>query len=183
MPPDETCIGILAKAVVNLEAYQFPVFFHSDDVFYRVLQKLAPYSSFWYKFLFGNLWLFRPLLTRYMMKNNGMAAKLRTTTAVTIFHSGIKSNVLPRNASAIVNFRVHPRQTIGEVVKHALKAVNDERVSVKISNATFFNIGPSPLSPFGTGVEGVDIIESSAKQIFPDGIIVPGRLRALGGFI
>ena len=175
MPPDETCIGILARAVTNLETYQFPIYFNSDDVFYQVLQKLAPYSSFWYKFLFGNLWLFKPLVTSHMIKDNTQAANLRTTTAVTIFHSGVKSNVLPRNASATVNFRIHPRQTIQEVLNHVDKAIHDERVRVKILKPSD---NPSPLSPFGNGAVGVDIIESSARQIFPDGIVIPGTFCA-----
>ena len=60
MPPDETCIGILAKAVSNLEQNQLPAFFDSGEVFYQVLQKLAPYShSFLHRFILTNLWLFK----------------------------------------------------------------------------------------------------------------------------
>ena len=63
MPPDETCIGILAKAVSNLEQRQLPVYFDSEDVFYQVLQKLAPHSQdFLSKFILGNMWLFKVML-------------------------------------------------------------------------------------------------------------------------
>ena len=42
----------------------------------------------------------------------------RTTTAVTIFDAGIKENVIPPYAEAIVNHRIHPGQTSKEVGKN-----------------------------------------------------------------
>ena len=60
MPPDETCIGILAKAVSHLEQRQLPAFFDADEVTYQVLTTLAPYSQhFLHRFVLANLWLFR----------------------------------------------------------------------------------------------------------------------------
>lgn len=38
-----------------------------------------------------------------------------STTAVTIVRSGVKENVIPSSAWAIINHRVHPEHTIEEV--------------------------------------------------------------------
>jgi carboxypeptidase PM20D1 len=39
----------------------------------------------------------------------------RTTTAVTIFNSGMKDNVLPPYAEFVVNHRIHSSQSCDEV--------------------------------------------------------------------
>jgi carboxypeptidase PM20D1 len=48
----------------------------------------------------------------FLAMNPKTATLVRTTTAVTVFHSGIKSNVLPGEAYALVNHRIHPNDTI-----------------------------------------------------------------------
>ena len=40
---------------------------------------------------------------------------IRTTTSVTMFNAGIKSNVISPYAEAIVNYRIHPAQNIKQV--------------------------------------------------------------------
>jgi len=50
------------------------------------------------------------------------ASQVRTTVAVTMFHSGEKSNVNPCSAFAIVNHRIHPADSVASVLAH------DERV-------------------------------------------------------
>jgi len=47
---------------------------------------------------------------------------LRTTTAVTVISGGNKENVLPESAEALVNFRLLPGDTVGDVVAHVREA-------------------------------------------------------------
>ena len=42
-------------------------------------------------------------------------AMLRTTTAVTVISGGNKENVLPESAEALVNFRLLPGDTVGDI--------------------------------------------------------------------
>ena len=58
-------------------------------------------------------------------------AMLRTTTAVTIVEGGVKENVLPSRASAVVNFRILPGDTIDDVVEHVRRTIDDERIELK----------------------------------------------------
>ena len=67
--------------------------------------------------------------------------------------------------------RIHPRQRISDVLSHVRRVIADDRVSIRVLSPAD---EPSPISPFKRGVEGLDIIETSAKQIFPDGIVIPG---------
>ena len=69
-PPKETLIGILANAISNMEKKQQPTRF-GDGVEYDTIQYVAPFASFGYKMVLGNLWLFSPIVSKvciYLLK-------------------------------------------------------------------------------------------------------------------
>lgn len=89
VPPPETAIVKMARAVSKLNAYAH------ENQFGRgperdMIESLAPYSTFPYRVLYANLWLFRPLVAYLLEANKLMNSFIRTSTAVTIFKSGIK---------------------------------------------------------------------------------------------
>ena len=92
----------------------------------------------------------------------------RTTTAPTIIRSGTKDNVIPAYAEAVVNYRIHSKQTCQEVVDYHLRVINDERVQHEVLEC----VEPSPISPVDS--LGFMLIEHSTRQIFEDSIIIPG---------
>jgi carboxypeptidase PM20D1 len=44
--------------------------------------------------------------------------------------AGVKENVIPPTAQAIINFRLHPRDSIRSVIDHVRDAIGDSRVDV-----------------------------------------------------
>jgi carboxypeptidase PM20D1 len=58
------------------------------------------------------------------------AATLHTTISPTLMNAGIKENVIPPTARAIINFRLHPRDTIESVAAHVKQAVDDAKVDI-----------------------------------------------------
>uniref|UniRef100_A0A8D0WIM2 Peptidase M20 dimerisation domain-containing protein n=1 Tax=Sus scrofa TaxID=9823 RepID=A0A8D0WIM2_PIG len=88
-PPKETSIGILAAAVNRLEQTPMPNMF-GDGPTKMALQELANEFSFPTNLFLSNMWLFRPLVSRLMERNFVTNALVRTTTALTMFNSGIK---------------------------------------------------------------------------------------------
>ena len=42
----------------------------------------------------------------------------RTTTAVTIMNAGYKENVIPNEATAVVNHRIHPADNVMKVLQN-----------------------------------------------------------------
>ena len=75
--------------------------------------------------------------------SNAAAASLRTTTATTVIRGGTKFNVLPFNVKAYVNHRVHPDDTIDDVIAFDRRVINDERIKIQVyEEAT----PPSPIS-------------------------------------
>lgn len=89
VPPKETAIVKLARAVSKMNANCHPNQF-GDGPERDMIQALAPYASLPYRMLYTNLWLFSPLVARLLEADKLMNSFIRTTTAVTIFTSGIK---------------------------------------------------------------------------------------------
>ena len=77
---------------------------------------------------FANLWLFSGVIKKQLLSNSETAATIRTTTAVTILKGGVKDNVIPGYAEAVVNFRLLPGESIAYVCEHIHRIINDERV-------------------------------------------------------
>uniref|UniRef100_A0A5G2Q8V7 N-fatty-acyl-amino acid synthase/hydrolase PM20D1 n=1 Tax=Sus scrofa TaxID=9823 RepID=A0A5G2Q8V7_PIG len=135
------------------------------------LQELANEFSFPTNLFLSNMWLFRPLVSRLMERNFVTNALVRTTTALTMFNSGIKVNVIPAVAQAIVNFRIHPAQTVQEVLKLAKDIVADDRVQFHVLNA----FDPSPISPSDDQALGYQLLRQTIQSVFPEiNIVVPG---------
>jgi len=89
LPPKETAIVKLARAVSKLHANSHPNQF-GEGPERDMVMALAPYCSLPYRILYTNLWLFSPLVARLLEADKLMNSFIRTTTAVTIFTSGIK---------------------------------------------------------------------------------------------
>uniref|UniRef100_A0A8C2KFR8 Peptidase M20 domain containing 1, tandem duplicate 1 n=1 Tax=Cyprinus carpio TaxID=7962 RepID=A0A8C2KFR8_CYPCA len=97
-------------------------------------------------------------------------AFVRTTTAVTMFNSGVKINVMPAYAEAFVNFRIHSSQTLQEVLKLIESTVSDERVKVEFVSG----FDPLPISSYDEDTFGYQIIKKTVHDIFPEVTVSPG---------
>ena len=142
MPGDRTAIGALAGAIVRLEAHPFPMALAGPTR--GMVEAMAPYLPFPRRFLIANLWLTAPLVSRSLAQSPLGAALLHTTTAPTMLQAGIKDNVLPPEASAVVNFRILPGETIASVTERVRRVVDDSRISVGPLDSV--PADPSPVS-------------------------------------
>ena len=80
-----------------------------------MFEALAPYAGFPMKFLFGNLWLFTPLLKAVLPAVSAQAAAmLKTTIAFTMSNGSDAYNVLPQEATLGANMRFIPHQGMKE---------------------------------------------------------------------
>jgi carboxypeptidase PM20D1 len=151
----------MARAITRLEENQFEVRM-VDPVKFQI-EHVGPEMPFVEKLVFANTWLFGKQLLG--------ALTSRTTTAPTIFNAGVKDNVIPTTATAVVNFRVLQGQTVEDVRLHIIETIADERINVKIaSNAN----EPSEISDI-TSV-GYKSIEKTVHQVIPNPIVSPGLL-------
>jgi carboxypeptidase PM20D1 len=165
-PPPQTAIGILARALARLEANPMPTRLRRLRPLYHGIGKAAP---LYIQIAFANVWLFGPLLKRWLAPNPEMNASMRTTTALTIINGGVEDNTIPAEAKAIVNFRLLPGDTIADVLWHAKKVIKDERVHIKPVEGKFNEALPtSPSSgPAYTSLKNV------VRQVFDNPPVAP----------
>jgi carboxypeptidase PM20D1 len=167
-PPRHTAVGELAAALVALESAPLPGSF--DGVTGTFLDALAPEMPLPLRVVLANRWLFGLALERFFASMPPLDAMLRTTTAVTIFEGGVKNNVLPRHARAVVNFRIHPNDRIETVVEHVRRVVDNEAVHIEVGVAS------SPRNP--TVVSPIDgaaytTLAKTIRCVFPEAAVLP----------
>uniref|UniRef100_A0A1I8GNY4 M20_dimer domain-containing protein n=1 Tax=Macrostomum lignano TaxID=282301 RepID=A0A1I8GNY4_9PLAT len=172
MPPAESVIGVLARAVARLEASQQPSQLGNGPE-KAILELLSTYLKLPFpaniaaRVVLNNLWLFKPLVS---YRNPPTNALIRTTTAVTMFNAGIKHNVLASSAQAVVNHRIHPSQTIQQVVDHDRQVIADPRIQIEILDG----IEASPVADCEESSYAFQVVAGTAQQVFTDGRVLPG---------
>ena len=167
-PDKETAIDILAKALYKLRTVQMPVRFTGPlkEYFNRVS---GSSSDFFNKMALNNLWLFKSSQQNKLGGSPEGDAMQRTTIVPTILESGIRENVIPTNAKAIVNCRIVTGETTRETQDFIKNAINDERVVISIKGD--FNTEPSPLTDVSS--PAFKRMEEAVYQTVDDVIPVP----------
>lgn len=172
-PPRESAIGILSNAIAKLEAHRQPSRFGTGPEV-ETVKYAAPHASFILKMALSNLWLFSNIVASVFGAAPDTDAVQRTTTAVTIVRGGVKENIVPYEASAIVNHRIHTADSASKVLERDRKTVNDDRVSVNLKD--YFE--PTVVSPHSNDAVPFQAIVNSALDVFPNGHAVPGLMVA-----
>jgi len=143
MPPRDSANVRLGKALVALDENQMPADFNKPPVS-DLLQAAAGDMPFVQKMALANLWLFGGVIDDSFSKIPAGNAMVRTTTAPTMLAGSAKENVLPQRAVATVNFRVHPNDTVQDVVDH-VKEVTKGIEGIEVQDAA--DAGGSDASP------------------------------------
>jgi carboxypeptidase PM20D1 len=172
MPPAQTAVGVLARAVDRLQSSPFPA--RLDGVPLDMFTQLAPAMGFGTRAAVANLWLSRPMLERQLLAAPTTAAMLRTTTAPTMFEGSPKDNVLPIHARAVVNFRIRPGESVASVSARVRRVIDDERVVVRAIQP--FLVEPSPISP--SDGAAFELLRRTILQVQPDALVAPYLLMA-----
>lgn len=129
MPPRHSAIAQLATAIHQLEENPFPI----DRALSRSLyNEMLPHMPFGMKVILANNWLFRPLIDWAISNNPALNAGLRTTLATTIIEGGDKENVLPNIASATLNIRIIPGDSIAAVITRIKAIIDNENIITEI---------------------------------------------------
>ena len=169
-PPSRTAVTLLAEALMKLEKEPLPGSLEGlSAVMFDEVSKHMPFS---YRFLFANRWLFGGIIESQMSSSPVINAMIRTTTAPTMLNGSIKSNVLPIEASALINFRLHPRDSIESVTDHVTSVVGSEEVEVRLLGGMEASGISSWSSP------GFEIVAASLNKVYGDVISVPGLMIA-----
>ena len=163
-PPAHTAAGILASAIVKVENNPFDARLEFFDLMLDNIGYSMPLSQ---RLPLVNLWLFEPLVLNTLLKSPSSAASARTTTAVTMLQGSTKSNVLPTIATAVVNFRILPSDTIASIRNHLKQVIDDPRVELSTEQAN----EASAVSP--TNNIGFKLIESAIRRLDENVLVTP----------
>jgi carboxypeptidase PM20D1 len=161
-PDDST--GKLVKGLHTMLAKPAPA--RLSTPIETMLKELASHGSFALRLVFGNLWLFRPLVLKIMTKDRESAAMVRTTYAITELEGSRAANVLPLKASANINIRIDPHEDVNTAIQR-LREHFEEGTQIEPGPA----IEPSPLSPFDH--ETFEYLRRVIHSVYPDAGIAP----------
>jgi carboxypeptidase PM20D1 len=167
-PPPVTAVSRLARAVARVQDHPLPTRLVRPVT--DMLDRLAPEMGFGGRLVLANRWLFGPLIRRQFAASLTTNTLVRTTTATTVFHAGIKDNVLPSEARALVNFRLLPGDTMDGVLAHLRRVIDDD--GVELAGYGGFGNEASEVSPIDS--EFFRLLERTTREVFPDAVVSTG---------
>ncbi|WP_024803665.1 M20/M25/M40 family metallo-hydrolase [Nocardia sp. BMG51109] len=166
MPGRQTAVGRIARAVARLQDKPMPLRMTAltADMLDRVRPALSgpPRAA---------LKLFSPAgaaVTRMLATRPQTEAMVRTTTAPTVIRGGVKANVLPQSAEALVNFRILPGDSVAGVLEHCRRVVRDDEVAIHLvgtSSEPSETTGPGP---------AFDVVAGITRAVVPEAVITTG---------
>jgi carboxypeptidase PM20D1 len=166
-PEKESAIIVLNKAIFNLVNKQMKA--KISGPVNDFIRYIGPEMPFYARAIFANKWILKGVLLNIYQGSGSGNALVRTTTAPTIIQAGIKDNVIPTKAEAVINFRILPGESSLDVLNHIEKVVNDKRVKVVPFPGGASE--PAPVSPSDT--QGFLNIFTSILQVYPEAAVAP----------
>ena len=94
---------------------------------------------------------------------------------MTIFEGGVKVNVVPSEARAFINYRIHPAQTIDSVVEYLRDVIDDDRVVIKVVESFV----PSKITGYANDAMPFQVVVNSALEV-TFCFVCPGKKANLG---
>lgn len=146
-PKPNSPIVALSKACIKIENTQFKM--HLTKPVKEMFDTLGRHSTFLYRMIFANLWLFKGVLNKICIKGGGeMNALMRTTVAFTQSQGSKGANVIPPKAHLISNIRLNPMDNIEDAVNYISSVINDDKVELEVM------VGTNPSRISRTDVDG-----------------------------
>ena len=145
MPPEQTAVHVLARAVDRIASNQFEPRLEGPGA--DTLRTLLGRGPWLQRTLAANEWLFGSLIARQASGQPAAASLLRTSIAPTMLSGSPKENVLPDRAVALINFRIHPRDSLDSVLHKVRRDLRDLPVEARWRDGA---AGASPVAPTDT---------------------------------
>ncbi|MBQ2236809.1 MAG: M20/M25/M40 family metallo-hydrolase [Clostridia bacterium] len=130
-PKPHTPVGVLSAACCRVENKPFKS--HLTKPVAAMFDTLGRHSSFVYRMIFSNLWLFKPVLDMICKKSGGeLNALMRTTVAFTQMSGSKAANVIPPEATMVSNMRLNPMDTMDSAVEYIKNTVNNDNIEISV---------------------------------------------------
>jgi carboxypeptidase PM20D1 len=165
-PEKETSVTVLNQVLYKLNNKPMKAFI-SEPV-KEFIRYTGPEMPILPRVIFANLWLFEGVVINIYTGSKAGNAAVRTVNSPTILTAGVKDNVIPTKAEAVVNFRMLPGETSKDVMQHLQKVIADERVKI----SAYGDI-QEPSSVSSINSPGFEILHTTIKQVFPEVMLNP----------
>lgn len=129
-PPKHTALGKLSNKIVALENHQMKPY--SSKILFELISTVGRYMSYPLRFVLCNVPVLKPLLTKILASNEMAFPMVRTSAAVTMSSGSPAANVLPQKATATINFRIMPGDTIKDVENHLEKYMGGDDTEIEL---------------------------------------------------
>ena len=165
-PKPNAPIDRLAKACCKVLRHPFP--YHITPPVAQMFDTLGRHSSFVFRMIFANLWLFKPVLNMLCKKSGGeLNALMRTTVAFTQMNGSKAANVIPPHAELVANMRLNPYDSIDSALDYLRKTVGDDTVEITALDG----MNPSRIST--TDCEGWNKVARAVASTWKGCIVSP----------
>ncbi len=155
----------LARAILKIDRSPMPA--RLPDTTVDLMRTLAPHVPRPLRPVLGRADRIKPLLTRALIAAGPEAAAMaRTTFAITTLDGSPALNVIASSATAGVNIRVMPGDTVAGALAHLRRVIDDDDVEIRVVERG----EASPVSPVG---EAFDLVTSTVAELFPDAVPAP----------
>lgn len=167
LPTADNAIYHLSKALSRLADFEFPVSLNpvTRSYFARVAQIESGAVAADMAAVAANT--VNSDAADRLSQNSFYNALLRTTCVATLLDAGHAENALPLSASATVNCRILPHQSVAQIHKTLVDVIADTRISVNVIGEPL--IGPA--SPLDATIMGK--IEAVTEELWPGIAVVP----------
>lgn len=172
MPPADSAVTRLARALGRLAAR--PPRPHLTAPVEDMLERLAPQLPFGARLAIANRELLSPLLLRELARSPVTRALTRTTQAFTVINAGIKDNVIPTEAYALVNYRLLPGTSVADIESHLRRTIADDAIELAVEEG-FGNDAPPPSDP---DAPEFALIARTVNEVFPQALVSSGIIMA-----
>jgi carboxypeptidase PM20D1 len=166
MPPVETGVINLAKAVIAINDKPFPLEIKGPGAL--MLQALAAQKGGMTKLAVSNQWLFGSVIRNQVAATPSGAASMHTTIAPTMLTGSPKENVLPQKSTALINYRISPWNSSADVMAQAKSAIKGQPVTLD-----WVKEPREPSKTSSTNSPGWNVIAAALKANSPDAVAVP----------
>lgn len=166
MPPKHTAIGILSRAITRIEAAPMPERMYMARLMFSELAAFMPFSL---RLALANPWLFGRSIRNRLSASPQTNAIIRTTSAATVIQGGVKDNILPAQARALINCRLIPGDSSVDVTERLRKVIADEAVQVRLHEESSWEA--SQVSQVTSPI--YQNLGMTVRQVFPEALVAP----------
>lgn len=140
----------------------------------QMLGGIAPQMSPALRVVLSNLWLTEPVVKSVFKAKPATRAMLQTVVSPTVFRSGEKDNIIPQQASAEINVRILPGDSVEQVRQRFVTLAADPRVEITLNPGA-----TEPTAVSDSGSAGYRSLAGAVHAIYPDAVVAPGLVLAL----